>query len=283
MATVKGDVHDIGKNIVGVVLQCNNYEVIDLGVMVSAEKILETARKEKVDIIGLSGLITPSLDEMVHVAKEMQRLDFQIPLMIGGATTSKAHTAVKIEPRYSNDAVVYVTDASRSVSVATKLISETQKDEYVASIKSEYEDVRVRRSQREPAQVSVPYPEAVKRGLQLDFSGYEPPKPIFTGLKVFEDYPLEELVEYIDWTPFFISWELVGKYPKILEDEVVGEAATQLFKDAQAMLSRIIDERLLQAKAVIGFWPAIRTGSDSVTIETSGTDRMTLEHLRQQT
>src|SRR5690606_27827610 len=148
-----------------------------------------------------------------HVAKEMQRLDFRIPLMIGGATTSKAHTAVKIEPRYSNDAVVYVTDASRSVSVATKLISDTQKDEYVASIKAEYEEVRVRRSQREPAQVSVPYPEAVKRGLQLDFSGYAPPKPSFTGLKVFDDYPLDELLDYIDWTPFFISWELVGKYP----------------------------------------------------------------------
>ncbi|GAA3949376.1 methionine synthase [Allohahella marinimesophila] len=283
MATVKGDVHDIGKNIVGVVLQCNNYEVIDLGVMVSAEKILDTARKEKVDIIGLSGLITPSLDEMVHVAKEMQRLDFQIPLMIGGATTSKAHTAVKIEPRYSNDAVVYVTDASRSVSVATKLISETQKDEYVASIKSEYEDVRVRRSQREPAQVSVPYPEAVKRGLKLDFSSYQPPKPTFTGLKVFDNYPLEELVDYIDWTPFFISWELVGKYPKILEDKVVGEAATQLFKDAQAMLRRIIDEQLLEAKAVIGFWPATRTGPDSVTIDTAEEGDITLEHLRQQT
>ncbi|WP_431688914.1 methionine synthase [Hahella sp. NBU794] len=286
MATVKGDVHDIGKNIVGVVLQCNNYEVIDLGVMVPCEKILQVAKEENVDIIGLSGLITPSLDEMVHVAREMQRLNFQIPLLIGGATTSKAHTAVKIEPEYKNDVTVYVTDASRSVSVATRLMSDTQKTDYVQDIRAEYEEVRERRKNREPSAKPIPLAAARDNRFQGDWNDYTPPTPTFTGVKVFDDYPLQELVDYIDWTPFFISWDLAGKYPRILQDEKVGEAARQLFQDAQKMLSHIIDNNLLKARAVVGIWPSHRTSDEDTVLytdESKSAPLATLSHLRQQT
>jgi 5-methyltetrahydrofolate--homocysteine methyltransferase len=281
MATVKGDVHDIGKNIVGVVLACNNYEVIDLGVMVPADKILKAAREHEVDVIGLSGLITPSLDEMVHLAREMQRQDFHLPLMIGGATTSKAHTAVKIEPQYVNDATVYVTDASRAVSVVQSLLNPNQKDDYVSERRAEYEKVRERNKNRK-SKALHPYTEAAENVIELNWDTHQPPKPTFIGTKTFEQYSLKELRDYIDWTPFFITWELHGKYPKILKDEKVGEAAQQLFDDAQAMLDKIIEENWLTAKATIGFWPAQRTGSDTVTV-TNGDTKVDLEHLRQQT
>lgn len=285
MATVKGDVHDIGKNIVGVVLACNNYEIIDLGVMVPAERILETARRENVDIIGLSGLITPSLDEMVHVAREMQRQGFHVPLLIGGATTSKAHTAVKIEPQYQNDAVVYVPDASRAVGVASSLLSKEQKAGFVAERKQEYEEVRERNRNRRPKAERLAYAQAVAQGFAGDWQNYVPPKPTFIGTRVFTDYPLADVVPYIDWTPFFISWDLAGKYPAILNDEVVGEPARSLFADAQAMLARLIGERLISANAVIGLWPASREGADDVVVyaDEARTERLaTLHHLRQQ-
>ena len=285
MATVKGDVHDIGKNIVGVVLQCNNYEVIDLGVMVPADKILKTAREENADIIGLSGLITPSLDEMVHVAKEMQRQGFELPLLIGGATTSKAHTAVKIEPQYEQP-VIYVTDASRAVGVAGKLLSPSLKEAYVNEIREEYVKVRERNAKRRPKAADLSYADARARKPALDWQGYTPPAPTFTGLKVFEDYDLDELVDRIDWTPFFMSWELVGKYPKILDDKVVGEAARQLFDEAQVMLRKLIDERLIQARGVIGLWPANSVDDDVIEVysdETRGEVIERLHHIRQQT
>lgn len=286
MATVKGDVHDIGKNIVGVVLQCNNFEVIDLGVMVPCETILKRAKEENVDIIGLSGLITPSLDEMVHVAKEMQREGFDIPLMIGGATTSKAHAAVKIEPRYQNDIAIYVSDASRSVAVSTSLLSDTMKPEFIKGIREEYEGVRERRKNRAAKTPLLTYKEAINRKFKIDWENYTPPAPTFTGLKTFVDYSLEEIVEYIDWTPFFISWNLAGKYPKILSDEKVGEAATNLFNEAQDLLKKMIGENLLKARAVIGFWPANTVNSDSIELYTDETRTecfQTLHHLRQQT
>ncbi|UZE97890.1 methionine synthase [Alkalimarinus alittae] len=286
MATVKGDVHDIGKNIVGVVLQCNNFEVIDLGVMVPCETILKRAKEENVDIIGLSGLITPSLDEMVHVAKEMQREGFEIPLMIGGATTSKAHAAVKIEPRFKNDIAIYVSDASRSVAVSTSLLSDTMKPEFVKGIREEYEGVRERRKNRAAKTPLLTYKEAINRQFKTDWDNYTPPAPTFTGLKTFVDYPLEELIAYIDWTPFFIAWDLAGKYPKILSDEKVGEAATSLFNDAQTMLKKMIDEKLLTARAVIGFWPANTVNSDSIELYSDDARTecfQTLHHLRQQT
>ncbi|MBS8268085.1 methionine synthase [Halomonas litopenaei] len=285
MATVKGDVHDIGKNIVGVVLQCNNYEVIDLGVMVPADKILKTAREENADIIGLSGLITPSLDEMVHVAKEMQRQGFELPLLIGGATTSKAHTAVKIEPQYEQP-VIYVTDASRAVGVAGKLLSPGLKEAYVNEIRDEYVKVRERNAKRRPKAADLSYADARARKPALDWQGHTPPAPTFTGLKVFEDYDLNELVDRIDWTPFFMSWELVGKYPKILDDKVVGEAARQLFDEAQVMLRKLIDERLIQARGVIGLWPANSVDDDVIEVysdETRGEVIECLHHIRQQT
>ncbi|MEM0952654.1 MAG: methionine synthase [Pseudomonadota bacterium] len=285
MATVKGDVHDIGKNIVGVVLQCNNFEVIDMGVMVPCEDILRVANDEQVDIIGLSGLITPSLDEMVHVASEMQRLDYQVPLMIGGATTSKAHTAVKIEPSYKNDVTVYVPDASRSVSVATQLVSES-KDVFVQERRGEYEGVRERMANRKPKAAKLSYQDAIKKAFSPDWGNYNPPTPRFTGVEVLDDYPLEILIETIDWTPFFITWELAGKFPAILEDEVVGEAATALFADAQAMLERIVDEKWLTARAAFGFWPATRIGDDDIAVFDSvgtGEHIATLHQLRQQT
>lgn len=285
MATVKGDVHDIGKNIVGVVLQCNNFEVIDLGVMVACEEILRVAKEEQVDIIGLSGLITPSLDEMVHVASEMQRLDFHVPLLIGGATTSNAHTAVKIEPQYNNDIVAYVPDASRSVSVATQLMNET-KNRFITERRDQYKTVRERIANREPKAKRLSYAEAVSRAPQLEWDNYQPPRPSFVGTRVFDEFPLQGLIDTIDWTPFFITWELAGKFPAILEDSIVGEQATELFRDAQAMLKRIVDEDLLTAKGVIGFWPAARKGSDDVQLfsdESRGETLATLHHLRQQT
>ena len=284
MATVKGDVHDIGKNIVGVVLQCNNYEVIDLGVMVPCEKILETARTENVDIIGLSGLITPSLDEMVHVAKEMQRLDFDIPLMIGGATTSKAHTSVKIEPQYKNDLTVYVADASRCVNVASQLLSDTAKDRFVQATREEYDNIRERRKNRGERTKLVSLKEARNRAPELTFDDADPAKPAFTGVRVFNDYDLNELVDYIDWTPFFISWDLSGKYPAILDDPKRGEAARNLFNDAQVILRRMIDEQRIRARAVIGFWPANRSGDDIIVYkdESRNEELTRLHHLRQQ-
>ncbi|WP_371366428.1 methionine synthase [Pseudomonas sp. QL9] len=284
MATVKGDVHDIGKNIVGVVLGCNGYDIVDLGVMVPAEKILKTAIEEKCDIIGLSGLITPSLDEMVHVAKEMQRQGFNLPLMIGGATTSKAHTAVKIDPQYSNDAVVYVTDASRAVGVATTLLSKEMKPEYARKLREEYAEVRERTANRSARTERLSYAQAIAAKPKFDWAGYQPPVPSFTGTKVLEDIDLNVLVDYIDWTPFFISWDLAGKYPRILTDEVVGEAATTLFNDAQAMLKKLIDEKLIRAKAVFGFWPANQVEHDDLEVYgTDGHKLATLHHLRQQT
>ncbi len=283
MATVKGDVHDIGKNIVGVVLQCNNYEVIDLGVMVPCDKILKAAQEKGVNIIGLSGLITPSLDEMVHVAKEMQRQNFHIPLLIGGATTSKAHTAVKIEPAYSNGPTVYVPDASRSVSVASQLLSKELNTPFVQDRRAEYAKIRERHQNRKPRSEQLSYNDCVQNRLQLDWGHYTPPAPSFTGIKVFHDYPLATLIDYIDWTPFFISWELAGKFPKILEDEIIGETAKRLYVDAKKMLKQIIEEKWLKAEAIIGFWPAATVDFDDIQLfNTQGNEIARLHHLRQQ-
>jgi 5-methyltetrahydrofolate--homocysteine methyltransferase len=283
MATVKGDVHDIGKNIVGVVLQCNNYEVIDIGVMVPAETILSEAQKHGVDIIGLSGLITPSLDEMVHMASEMQRLDMTTPLMIGGATTSRIHTAVKIDPKYNN-AVVYVPDASRAVGVAGDLLSDERKQDYVQNLKDEYNTMREQRAKRTANRKTFTLQQARDNAYKGDWENYTPPKPSFLGIKSFDDYSLAEISEYIDWTPFFHAWELAGKYPKILDDEVVGEEATTLFNDAQKMLKQIVDEKWLRARAVIGFFPANSVGDDIEVYEDDerAEVRTVLHHLRQQ-
>ncbi|OTG79970.1 methionine synthase [Acinetobacter sp. ANC 5054] len=284
MATVKGDVHDIGKNIVGVVLGCNGYDIIDLGVMVPAEKILQTAIDEKVDIIGLSGLITPSLDEMVFVAKEMQRKGFNVPLMIGGATTSKAHTAVKIDPQYSNDAVIYVADASRAVGVATTLLSKEMKPKFVSDTRAEYEKVRERIANKQPKAAKLTYAESVENGLKIDFAANAPVKPNFIGTQTLTNYPLDTLVEYFDWTPFFISWSLAGKFPAILKDEVVGEAATDLYEQAQTMLKDIIDNKRFDARAVFGIYPANRSAADSVEVysEDGQSVTHTFHHIRQQ-
>ncbi len=284
MATVKGDVHDIGKNIVGVVLQCNNYEIVDLGVMVAAETILKTARAENIDIIGLSGLITPSLDEMVHVAKEMQRQNFNIPLMIGGATTSRVHTAVKIEPNYANETVVYVKDASRAVGVASALLSETQGKKFRQDVTEEYINVRKQHAGKQSRKKFVTLQQARENRTPVDWSAYQPPKPNNPGLTVIDDIDLNELVTCIDWTPFFQAWELAGRYPRILTDEVVGEEATKLFADAQQLLSEIVDGKLLQAKAVYGFYPARSRDEDIVlyTDDSYSEQRMVLHHLRQQ-
>ncbi len=262
MATVKGDVHDIGKNIVGVVLACNNYDIIDLGVMVPATKILETAVKEKVDIIGLSGLITPSLDEMVHVAGEMQRQGFDIPLLIGGATTSRVHTAVKIHPQYQAGQAVYVTDASRAVGVVSSLLSPDSRSSTIEGLRAEYARVADAHARAEAEKQRLPLVRARENAVKLDWSAYKPKRPSFLGKKVFEDYDLAELAGYIDWTPFFQTWELKGRYPAILEDEKQGEAARQLFSDAQSMLTKIIDEKWFRPRAVIGFWPANGVGDD---------------------
>ncbi|MGM8226369.1 methionine synthase [Cellvibrio sp. ARAG 10.3] len=283
MATVKGDVHDIGKNIVGVVLQCNNFQVVDLGVMVPCDKILETAVRENCDIIGLSGLITPSLDEMVFVAREMERLGIDKPLMIGGATTSKAHTAVKIDPAFKLNQVVYVPDASRAVGVASTLLSDELRPKFVNDLKQEYIEVRERNANRKPRGTVRTYPEAIDKGLKLDWENYTPPTPEFIGIKVFEDYDLNTLVDFIDWTPFFISWDLAGKYPKILNDEIVGEAARNLFDDAQKMLRKLIDEKLIRANGVIGFWPANTVNHDDIAVyDANGKQISTLHHIRQQ-
>ena len=278
MATVKGDVHDIGKNIVGVVLSCNNYEIIDLGVMVPAETILETAIKENVDIIGLSGLITPSLDEMVFVAKEMTRRGFELPLMIGGATTSKAHTAVKIEPGYDKG-VFYVKDASKAVGVATSLLSEKLKPALVQSTKEEYEAVRVRRAKKGKTKL-VSLEAARKNKPKLKFDKITIPNKL--GIHVFEDYDLNEIFEFIDWVPFFRTWELAGKFPDILTDEIVGESASELFKDAKVMFKKVMDKKLLQANAVVGIFPANSVNEDIELTNENGKVLMTLNQLRQQ-
>ena len=286
MATVKGDVHDIGKNIVGVVLQCNNFEVIDLGVMVPCDKILSVAKEEKVDIIGLSGLITPSLDEMVHVAAEMERLDFDLPLMIGGATTSKAHTAVKIDPKYHRAQAIYVADASRAVGVASTLMNPEKRQTYYDDTAAEYEVVRERVANRTPRGDIVPYEKAIEAGWQCDWANYSPVQPKTLGVQVFKDYPLEDLIETIDWTPFFITWSLVGKYPKIFDDKVVGEAAQNLFDDAQTMLRDLVDNHKLKANAVMGIWPANRVNGDDIEIyaDTSASETIATAHqIRQQT
>jgi len=261
IATVKGDVHDIGKNIVSVVLQCNNFEVVNLGVMVPAEKILKAAIDENADIIGLSGLITPSLEEMAHFAKEMQRQGFSIPLLIGGATTSRVHTAVKIEPHYAGP-TIWVPDASRSVGVCTSLLSRDMRDDYVRRIKDEAEKTRTQHKGKKGQGPHHPIAEARRHGLETDWRSYVPPVPAMAGLKSFDDYPLAEIARLIDWTPFFQTWELAGRYPKILEDKVVGEAARNLFDDAKRMLARIIDEKWLRAAAVFGLFPANSVGDD---------------------
>ncbi len=285
MATVKGDVHDIGKNIVGVVLQCNNFEIIDLGVMVPAQKILDTAREQKADIIGLSGLITPSLDEMVHVAKEMQRQNFILPIMIGGATTSRAHTAVKIDPGYEQT-VVHVKDASRAVGVSTKLLSVDMKEDFVKEIKTEYDTVRERHKGKQSKIKWLTIEQARANRFQADWKKYTPPVPKELGIAVFDDYPLDELAECIDWTPFFIAWELAGKYPRILEDKIVGKEATKLFEDAKDMLEKIVSEKWFAAKGVFGLFPANSIGHDDIDVYTSEKrDGLltTLHSLRQQT
>ena len=284
MATVKGDVHDIGKNIVGVVLACNNYEIIDLGVMVPATKILEVAREQQVDIIGLSGLITPSLDEMVHVAAEMERQGFSIPLLIGGATTSRVHTAVKVAPQYKAGQAVYVTDASRAVGVVSALLSPDSKQAYTDGVRSEYAKVAEAHARAEVEKQRLPLARARENAVKLDWSSYKPVKPSFLGTKVFEDYDLAELARYIDWTPFFQTWELKGRYPAILEDEKQGEAARHLFADAQAMLAKIIEEKWFRPRAVIGFWPANTVGDDIrlFTDESRSQELATFFTLRQQ-
>lgn len=285
MATVKGDVHDIGKNIVGVVLACNNYEIIDLGVMVPPQKILEEAKKHDVDIIGLSGLITPSLDEMVHLASELEREGFDVPLLIGGATTSKVHTAVKISPRYARNQAIYVTDASRAVGVVSRLLSNTQRDGFVEDIRSEYNEVAERHERAERAKQRLPLAAARANAMKIDWTGYSVAAPKFTGPRVIEDWDLAEIARYIDWTPFFQTWELKGVYPRILEHEKYGEAARSLFADAQSMLQRIIGEAWFKPRAVVGFWPANRDGDDIRLFadDTRSTPLDTLHTLRQQT
>ena len=284
MATVKGDVHDIGKNIVSVVLGCNNYEIIDLGVMVPPEKIIETAKTENVDAVGLSGLITPSLDEMVFLAKEMERQNFSVPLLIGGATTSKAHTAVKIDPQYKH-AVVHVNDASRAVTVVGDLLKENTRRKYMDDLKAEYDTFRNNFNKRSKVKSFLPIDEARENKFKIDWQKTEITKPNMLGTRVIEDFDLQKLEEYIDWTPFFRSWELHGKYPALLEDEVVGEQATALFKDAQVLLKRILNEKLLKAKAVYGLFPANTVNDDDIEIvysEDSEEKTMVFRTLRQQ-
>jgi 5-methyltetrahydrofolate--homocysteine methyltransferase len=280
MATVKGDVHDIGKNIVGVVLRCNNFDVIDLGVMVPTQKILETAIAENADIIGLSGLITPSLEEMSQVAREMQRQNFSIPLMIGGATTSRAHTALKIEPHYKSP-TVWVKDASRAVGVAQSLLSKELVDNFIAKVKADYAEVRERHRNRAGGKSLVSLDKARAQRFTTDWASYEPPQPNKPGITVFDDYDLAELREYIDWSPFFNAWELAGHFPAILTDEIVGKQATELYKDAQAMLDTLIAEKWLKARGVIGFWPAASVGDD-IQLQRESGETVVLHHLRQQ-
>ena len=284
LATVKGDVHDIGKNIVGVVLQCNNYEVHDMGVMVPAQEILAKAKELDADIIGLSGLITPSLDEMVHVANEMERGGFKQPLLIGGATTSRVHTAVKIAPGYESNQAIHVTDASRAVGVVSNLLSETESIPYIQSIRDEYSKARDAYTRGQEKKKRLSLSDARANRFEPDWSDYSPPVPSFLGTKTLLDYDLSELVEYIDWTPFFATWELKGRYPRILQDDAVGEAATNLFNDAQKMLQQIIDEKWLTANAVFGFWPANASGDDILLYGDEGSNApiATLHTLRQQ-
>lgn len=262
MATVKGDVHDIGKNIVGVVLQCNNYEVIDLGVMVPCARILEVAAEEKVDAIGLSGLITPSLDEMVYVASEMQREGLDLPLLIGGATTSKMHTAVKIDPAYAKGPVVHVIDASRAVGVVQELLSHERRDAYAQGIRADYRQMAEKRRTGRVDRERITIADARANKAKIDWAGYQPPKPAFEGIRTFADYPLQELIDRIDWQPFFATWELRGRFPDILDDPKVGEAARPLWNDAQDMLKQIVENGWAKPRAVIGFWPAKAEGDD---------------------
>ncbi|WP_425989545.1 methionine synthase [Brevundimonas sp. TWP2-3-2] len=284
MATVKGDVHDIGKNIVGVVLQCNNYEVIDLGVMVPADRILDAAIEHKVDIIGLSGLITPSLDEMVFVAREMERRGFDIPLLIGGATTSRTHTAVKIEPGYRAGSTTYVVDASRAVGVVSGLLSKTERAKNEALTRDEYIRIREQYARGQEVKARATLPQARENRFNIDPTQAMPGAPSFIGIKAFDSWDLQDLADHIDWTPFFASWELIGRYPLILEDEIVGEAAKDLFADAQVMLKRIIDEKWFTARGVVGFWPANAVGDDvAVYADETRTEEIARFHtLRQQ-
>jgi len=280
LATVKGDVHDIGKNIVGVVLGCNGYEVIDLGVMVPADKILETAEKEGADIVGLSGLITPSLDEMVHVAHEMKRRGMKQPLLIGGATTSRMHTAVKIAPQYDNG-VVHVLDASRSVTVAGSLLSKEQKGNFLATVESEYKKLAEDFGNKKSTKQYLSFAEAQANNAKINWTNYEPPIPAFTGTKVFKAYDLADVRKYIDWQPFFIAWEMHGKFPQILNDSIIGTEATKLYNDANILLDQIIKEKWLTAQGVIGFWEANTTAPDTIEVK-AGNDEVKLESLRQQ-
>lgn len=282
LATVKGDVHDIGKNIVGVVLGCNGYDIIDLGVMVSTDKILETAIREKVDIIGLSGLITPSLDEMVHVAHEMKRRGMNLPLMIGGATTSRMHTAVKIAPQY-DEGIVHVLDASRSVTVASSLLSKEQKPAFLQKIKAEYDQLKVDFDNKKSSKQYLKFEAAQNNGAVIDWVNYKPIAPTFTGTKILENYPLAEIAGYIDWQPFFIAWEMHGKFPAIITDSIIGVEATKLFNDAKILLQQIIDEKWLTARGVVGFWNMAKTAPDTVTVyNKNGNELLKLEFLRQQ-
>jgi 5-methyltetrahydrofolate--homocysteine methyltransferase len=280
LATVKGDVHDIGKNIVGVVLGCNGYDIIDLGVMVATDKILETAVSEKVDIIGLSGLITPSLDEMVHVAHEMKRRGIKLPLMIGGATTSRMHTAVKIAPQY-DEGVVHVLDASRSVTVAGSLLSKEQKPAFLQNLKAEYDQLVVDFGNKKSTKQYLKFDEAQKNSAVIDWANYKPVAPTFTGTKILDNYPLAEIAEYIDWQPFFIAWEMHGKFPAILTDGVIGIEATKLYNDAKKLLHQIIDEKWLTAKGVVGFWPANKIDHDTAVVDNQS-EVIKLQFLRQQ-
>ena len=280
LATVKGDVHDIGKNIVGVVLGCNGYDIIDLGVMVSTDKILDAAEKNNVDIIGLSGLITPSLDEMVHVAREMKRRGMTQPLLIGGATTSRMHTAVKIAQQYDHG-VIHVLDASRSVTVAGSLLSKEQKPDFLNGIKKEYDQLKEDFANKKTIKNYLPFTEAQQNPASIEWDNFTPVKPSFTGAKILEQYSLAEIADFIDWQPFFIAWEMHGKFPQLLTDEVIGSAATLLYKDAQKLLKQIIEEKWLTARAAVGFWPAEKTAPDTVTINNEE-EKIKLEFLRQQ-
>ena len=281
MATVKGDVHDIGKNIVSVVLGCNNYEIVDMGVMVAPEKIIETAKKENVDIIGLSGLITPSLDEMVYLAKEMERQDFSVPLLIGGATTSKAHTAVKIDPEYKN-AVVHVNDASRAVTVVGDLLNKKTNNEYVAKLKKDYDEFREKFLKRGKTKAYVSIEEARQRKFKINWNKTTIVKPNELGIQTLEQLSLKELLPFIDWRPFFISWDLHGKFPEILTDKIVGEQATSLYKDAQVILKEIIEKQLLKPKAIFGLFEANTVNDDDISIQKNGKELAVFRTLRQQ-
>lgn len=280
MATVKGDVHDIGKNIVGVVLGCNGYDVIDLGVMVPADKILDAAQKENVDVIGLSGLITPSLDEMVHIAREMKRRNMKQPLLIGGATTSRTHTAVKIAPEYENG-VVHVLDASRSVTVVSNLLNKEQKENFIHQTQNEYLDLKNQFLNKQKHKVLIPYEEAVVTKEYFDWKNYKPIKPQVDGVKVLKDFDLGTVAKYIDWGPFFIGWEMPGRFPEVLSDKIFGTEATRLFNDAQKLVEKIVAEKWFSANGVIGFWPANSNNRDTIALQTEKGE-VRLESLRQQ-